>query len=313
MRLDGQDPAALLTGQGHAPPPPAAGEAGRVLASAPEAVRLDLPDWLVPAFRRALGDGLGAGAEALRGRAPVTLRANLLRASRDAAAAALAAEGVATAPHPEVATALIVTAGAARLRATAAWAEGLVELQDASSQAAVLRLPLADGMRVLDLCAGGGGKALAMAALARLEIVAHDADPARMADLGPRARRAGARIATLAPLDLDRAGRFDLVLVDAPCSGSGAWRRSPAGKWRLTPAQLAELLALQDRLLDRAAALALPAGRLAYATCSVLLEENEERVAAFLARGSGWRVADRLRLAPGPLADGFAQAILCRA
>ena len=186
----------------------------------------------------------------------------------------------------------------------------MVELQDGSSQAAVLRLPLRDGMRVLDLCAGGGGKTLAMGALARLTLVAHDVDPRRMADLPARAARAGLDVALTD--DPEAGGPYDLVLVDAPCSGSGTWRRAPDAKWRLTPDRLAALAALQDALLDRASAMVAPGGHLAFATCSILAREGPDRVAALLVRRPGWRVVDRLEARPGPVGDGFHQAVLAR-
>jgi 16S rRNA (cytosine967-C5)-methyltransferase len=163
LRRQGTDPASLMTGEGHALPPPAADEAGRDLGTAPQAVRLDLPDWLIVPMEAALGPGLGAACEAMAARAPVTLRVNLRRTTRDPAREALGAEGIDTRPDPEVPTALHVVEGASRISGSEAYRSGLVELQDASSQAAVLRLPLRDGARVLDYCAGGGGKTLAMA------------------------------------------------------------------------------------------------------------------------------------------------------
>jgi 16S rRNA (cytosine967-C5)-methyltransferase len=178
-------------------------------------------------------------------------------------------------------------------------------LQDAASQRAVLALPLAEGDRVLDYCAGGGGKTLAMGARAGLRLVAHDADPGRMADLPARAARAGLRVRLAATDELPGLGPFDLVLVDAPCSGSGTWRRAPEAKWRLTPEALAALTRRQDAILAAAAALVRPGGHLAYATCSVLSEENGDRIAAFCAGHPGWQVAGGLELLPGPLQDGF--------
>lgn len=310
LRLAGTDPAALMTGEGHALPPPTAAEAPRDLDDAPLGVRLDMPDWLLPRLEAALGDRMEAACRCLAGRAPVTLRANLRKGGRDAARDALAAEGIEVRPDPEVATALHVTGGAARVTASEAFLRGEVELQDASSQAAVLRLPLRDRDRVLDLCAGGGGKALAMGALARLALFAHDAEPRRMADLPVRARRAGLEVATLARPEAE--APFDLVYVDAPCSGSGTWRRSPEAKWRLTPERLSELTALQDRLLDRAAHLVAPGGHLAFATCSILREEGEERLAAFRDRRPGWDLIDWMRRDPGPGGDGFVQGLLRR-
>jgi 16S rRNA (cytosine967-C5)-methyltransferase len=308
LRSAGTDPASLMTGQGHALPPPDPHEQGCDLADAPLAVRLDMPDWLLPRLKASLGPDLEAAGLALASRAPVTLRANLRRITREEAQGALAAAGITAEADPEIPTALHVTEGASRIGASHAYAAGLVELQDASSQAAVLRLPLGDGRAVLDFCAGGGGKTLAMGALADLRLAAHDADPRRMADLPPRAARAGLEVELLS----DPAARapFDLVLVDAPCSGSGTWRRAPEAKWRLTPERLRDLCSLQDRILTRAAALVAPGGHLAFATCSILREEGPERVEAFRAAHPGWTMTDELRRLPGARGDGFYQAVL---
>ncbi|MBW7922439.1 MAG: RsmB/NOP family class I SAM-dependent RNA methyltransferase [Rubellimicrobium sp.] len=306
--LDGTDPGALFTGEGHAPAPLQAGEGQGRLDGAPEAVRADLPDWVWS--RLVAQHGADAAARigaAQRGRAPLWLRVNLAQASREAAAQALATEDIATRPHHEVATALEVTARAQKLRQTRAWADGMVELQDAAPQAAVLRLPLVPGMRILDHCAGGGGKALAVAALTGGPVFAHDADPARMGDIPARAARARADIRILpAPA---REAPFDMVIVDAPCSGSGTWRRTPDAKWRLTPERLEELVALQARIMAEAAALVAPGGVLAWMTCSVLDKENNARVAALAAEG-GWRVADSHLWLPGLHGDGFYLAVM---
>lgn len=298
---------ALFSGDGHAPAPPAADEAGRP----PEgAEALDLPDWLIPEMERSLGERLALVAQAMRQRAPVFLRANLARGTSEAAIAALAEEGIVVRPHPLAATALEVTEGARRVQASQAYQTGLVELQDASSQAVVAALPLADGMRVLDHCAGGGGKTLAMAAQAKLRLWAHDASPRRMADLPDRARRAGVKV-TLT--DRPEAGvPYDLVLVDAPCSGSGSWRRDPEGKWRLTPERLAELVATQAGILDRVAPLVAPGGALAYATCSVLEVENGAQAQGFLARHPDWTLELENRFTPLEGGDGFYLALLRR-
>lgn len=310
LRLSGTDPVTLMTGEGHALPPPRPEEAPNDLADAPRGVRLDMPDWLLPRFDASFGEQADAACLVLTTRAPVTLRANLRKATREEAQETIAAEGIAAEPDPEVPTALHVTEGAGRIARSQSYASGLVELQDASSQAAVLRLPLRDGDRVLDYCAGGGGKTLAMGALARLHLFAHDAEPRRMADLPPRAARAGLDVATLA--DPAAQAPYDLVLVDAPCSGSGTWRRAPEAKWRLTPDRLSELCALQDRILDEAAPLVAPGGHLAFATCSVLREEGPEQVEAFRARHSGWELLDEMRRLPEPRGDGFFQAVLRR-
>jgi 16S rRNA (cytosine967-C5)-methyltransferase len=164
-------------------------------------------------------------------------------------------------------------------------------------------------MRVLDYCAGGGGKALGMADLAAVTVTAHDIDPGRMVDLPVRAARAGVRIDICGTADLPQAA-YDLVLCDAPCSGSGTWRRTPEAKWHLTPARLAELCALQAEVLANGAAVVAPGGVLAYATCSVLDVENAAQIDAFLARNPGWQATEALRTAPGPAGDGFYLSVI---
>ena len=307
LRAAGTDPATLFTGQGHAPPPPTAADAGHP----PEGLdALDCPDWLAPALQASLGPDFAPVMMALRHRAPLFLRAHAGRTTRAAAIAALAGEGIRAQPHPLASFAIEVTENARKVQSGAAYAAGLVEVQDAASQAVVEALPLTDGARVLDLCAGGGGKTLAMAARADLSLHAHDADPRRMADLARRAARAGAAVAiTMAPESLPA---FDLVLADVPCSGSGSWRRSPDGKWSLTAGRLQALLATQAAILDRAAGLVAAGGCLAYATCSLLDAENGAQVAAFRARHPGWQVGAVRRLTPLDGGDGFFLALLRR-
>lgn len=314
LRAAGADPAAVFTGAGHAPPAPDPAELAGLPGPGdlPELVALDCPDWLAPALRTSLGAEFAAVMAALRRRAPVFLRVNLARATRAAAQAALAAEGIGTRPHPLAATALEVVENARMLRGSAAYRDGRVELQDAASQAVVEALPLRDGLRVLDHCAGGGGKTLAMAGLCRGRFAAHDADPGRMRDLPARAARAGVRVTRLATAGLARAAPWDLVLLDVPCSGSGAWRRSPEGKWALTPARLAELCATQRRLLAAGRDLVAPGGHLAYVTCSLLDCENAAQIADFLEENPGWRQVSGRRLTPLDGGDGFYLAVLTR-
>lgn len=300
VRASGQDEALLFTGEGHAPAPVHPEEAARLPTGA-EA--LDLPDWLETPLRQSLGADFEPVAKTLRQRAPVFLRVNLARMDRAAAAAILRDQGIVTLPHPLADSALEVTEGARRIQQSAAYLEGLVELQDASSQSVVAALPLAGGMRALDLCAGGGGKTLAMAARAPLRLFAHDADPRRMRDLPPRAARAGIKVTITE--NPEKTAPYDLILADAPCSGSGSWRRDPEGKWRLTPARLAEVVGLQATILDRAARMLRPGGVLAYATCSLLEEENGAQVARFLERHPGWTLAQARRLTPMEGGDGF--------
>lgn len=313
LRAAGRDPADLFTGQGHAPAPLTRDEtATRDLSEAPPGVRLDMPDWLLPELARSLGPLCDQVALAMRERAPVFLRCNLSKAAVPQAIAALREEGIEAVRHPLSDTALEVTANARRIRTSAAYAGGLVELQDAASQAVVDALPLRDGLRVLDYCAGGGGKALAMAARCDLDIWAHDADPGRMADLPVRARRAGADISIVDPGGIGGLAPFDLVLCDAPCSGSGAWRRSPAAKWALTQGDLDRLCAVQSEVLASGADLVRTGGFLAYATCSLLAVENEARIEKFLSIRSGWRTILTRRLTPLDGGDGFFLQVLAR-
>ncbi len=308
----GVAPETLFTGARHAPTPPSAQEQ-RTLAQpaaiSPE-VALDVPDWLAPALQRSLGADYPAVMAALRQRAPVFLRVNLARTTAAEAITALAAEGIAAGPHPLASTALEVTQNARKIQGSAAYAEGLVELQDAASQAVVEMLPLNPGDRVLDYCAGGGGKSLAMAARAPLESFAHDAEPGRMRDLPPRAARAGVAVRCLDRATARRLAPFDLVLTDVPCSGSGSWRRAPEAKWRLTAARLSELTELQAAILREAAALVRPGGWLAYATCSLLATENADQVDRFLHENKDWRLGAARRLTPLDGGDGFFCALL---
>ncbi|MBB4657589.1 RsmB/NOP family class I SAM-dependent RNA methyltransferase [Parvularcula dongshanensis] len=251
----------------------------------------DVPAWCLPLLERA--GNAAAEVAALSARAPVDLRVNTLKATSEQAAKACATIGAQ--PAPIVAAALRVPAPPAAERAPAvtvipAYGRGWVEVQDEGSQIAGLCAGQVAGAQVLDLCAGGGGKTLELAALMenKGQIFAYDADPRRLAPIHERLRRAGVRnVQVRSPaagegLD-DLEGRMDLVLVDAPCSGSGTWRRRPDTKWRLTEAQLAERIAEQDQVLAQAAHYVKPGGVLLYVTCSVFREENDDRIDAFLA------------------------------
>ncbi|MFV2035914.1 MAG: SAM-dependent methyltransferase, partial [Halocynthiibacter sp.] len=167
--------------------------------------------------------------------------------------------------------------------------------------------------RVLDYCAGGGGKTLALAGRARARIFAHDINPARMADLQTRVNRAGADVRVLATAEAEKQAPFDLVLCDVPCSGSGAWRRAPGAKWALTPEKLDALLQLQAEILDRAMTLVSPGGTLAYVTCSLLNTENQDQIDRFLANQPEYGLQHSLFLTPLDGGDGFFLALLTRA
>lgn len=311
IRARGDDPDLLFTGGRFAPMPLSEAEAARPLADAPRGVRLDCPDWLLPHFDAALGTASDTVLEAMRHRAPVFLRVHLGRLSRDGAIAMLADEGIDAVAHGLSPSALQVTHNARRIAASGAYRDGLVELQDAASQAVVDLLPLGPDMRVLDYCAGGGGKLLAMAARAPAAFTAHDAEPRRMRDLPARAQRAGlVDVALAAPGTL--AGGFDLVLCDAPCSGSGSWRRAPQAKWDLTPDRLDQLVDIQAEILDHASTLVTPDGTLAYATCSLFGRENHDQIRAFLTRHPGWHCSAEHVFTPLDGGDGFYLALLAR-
>ncbi|WP_444451705.1 RsmB/NOP family class I SAM-dependent RNA methyltransferase [Rhodobacter capsulatus] len=312
-RAEAIDPATVFTGEGHAPAPVSAEELAVLAAPAPAAEDLlarDWPDWLLPQLRADLGADFAVVSKAMQARAPVFLRVNLTKATVAQARAALADDGIEAEPHPLAKTALCVVSGARRVAASQAYQRGLVELQDVASQAVLEGIALPQRARVLDYCAGGGGKALALAAAhSDALITAHDIDAARMKDIAPRAARAGARITLANPGKVT--GLFDLVMVDAPCSGSGTWRRTPEAKWRLTPARLAELTQVQQDILTGTARHVAPGGQLLYMTCSLLAVENEARVDAFLERG-GFALQGRRRLSPRDGGDGFFAALLRR-
>jgi 16S rRNA (cytosine967-C5)-methyltransferase len=310
IRAAGGDPAEIFTGDRFAPAPLSASEADGGREPVPGAEALDCPDWLFPLLGSALGDDRDPVLKLLRTRAPVHLRVNLRAASREAVRTALAGRGIETRPHALSPSALEVDAGTRGLRNDPAYLSGEFELQDAASQAVADLVPLKPGGRMLDYCAGGGGKTLAVAGRVAGRFFAHDALPRRMADLPVRAQRAGLDVCCLATRALAAAGPFDVVLCDAPCSGSGSWRRDPEGKWALTQERLAELAGLQARILDAAARLVAPDGVLVYATCSLLDAENRDQVAGFLFRHPRWQCLWQRRFTPLEGGDGFFAAAL---
>lgn len=311
LAQDRPEELALFDGEGHAPPPLTPDERAMLrpdTAAAPGPVRLDYPDFLHDELVRSLGPDLEAVMNRLRQRAPVDLRVNTLRTTPDDALAALAEDAVAAEPVAGVPGALRVTRDPRRVAASRAYRDGLVELQDAASQLVSLAAGAAPGMTVLDLCAGGGGKTLALAAQMRGRgtLYAYDANPSRMRDLPGRAARAGARLSIADDAALAaRAGSFDLVVVDAPCSGTGAWRRNPDAKWRMAVADLQALATLQAEILDRACDLAAPGGTVFYATCSLLRDENADRIGALRQRRPGFVQQDSAVLLPESPGDGF--------
>lgn len=312
LRVAGMDPALTFGAGPYAPPPLTEGEAVERSGPWPEAVVLDVPDFLLPRLKRSLGGRAGMILPLMKRRAEVHIRANLSRGDAVGLARRLGDEGIEAEPHPLSPAALVVGKGARRLRNTEAFKAGLFELQDASSQMVADAIPVSPDARVLDYCAGAGGKTLAMAGRVRARWFAHDAEPARLRDLPERAARAGCDVTVLPPGGASAQGPYDVVLVDAPCSGTGAWRRDPEAKWTLTPERLEELRGVQAGILDEVAPLVREGGVLAYATCSLLQEENGWQVDAFCRRYPGWRVMCKLTLTPLEGGDGFYLALLKR-
>jgi 16S rRNA (cytosine967-C5)-methyltransferase len=256
----------------------------------PDPVRCNYPEWLGPQLEGIFGTRLRAEMAALNAPAPLDLRVNQLKSSRADARKALEAEGVEALPTPFAPTGLRVHARIP-LSTLEVFKTGRIEVQDEGSQLAALLAQAKPGMRVVDFCAGAGGKTLALAAQMQNKgaLIACDISEVRLTRSAVRLRRAGVSNVERRALTTERdkwvkrhAESFDRVFVDAPCTGTGTWRRNPDAKWRLVPKDLEELTALQGRILDSAARLVKPGGRLIYATCSLLPAENDERVAAFL-------------------------------
>jgi 16S rRNA (cytosine967-C5)-methyltransferase len=263
----------------------------------PRHVRHELPEWLLERFDRAFGELADNELNALGQEAGLDLRANTLKSTRDEVLERLSAEELAPMLTPYSPWGLRLPARIA-IGAHAGFQEGIMEVQDEASQLCALLVDAQSGMAVLDLCAGAGGKTLAIAATManKGRLIACDVSVKRLERSKLRLRRAGVHNATLRILEEHdkwvgrQAGAFDRVLVDAPCSGTGAWRRNPDARWRLETANLVNLKATQDQVLDQAAPLVKTGGRLIYATCSLLPEENTERVTQFLHRHSEFKV-----------------------
>lgn len=293
--------------------------------SSDPSVNGDYPAWTAAFMERAFGADAAAEGAALAARADVDLRLNTLKTTAEKALAALSTVGAAA--HPFVTTAARIAAPDASSRAPAvtvipAFNKGWVEVQDLGSQIAAACAGEAAGRQVLDYCAGGGGKTLALAALMenKGQIYAYDRDARRLAPLYERAQRAGVRNLQIRnPTEAGALGglqdRMDIVFVDAPCTGSGTWRRHPDTKWRLTPEQLKRRLEEQDAVLREAAAFVKPGGRLIYVTCSFFVEENDDRVDAFMAGAPHFRREDPIAgaaLSGVISAEGLAALERCR-
>ena len=341
LLAEGAMPETWFTGDGYGPALLSDDEKAAIAvepAPAPLPVLGGFPAFLEPELTSVFGPRLLDEMLALQQRAPIDLRVNTLRRERGEVLDALIAQGFAAKPTPFAPHGIRIASGegSAALGRGAMFESGAFEFQDEAAQIASILCRARPDSRILDLAAGAGGKSLALAALMRNqgEIVASDIRQPALQELAVRAKRAGAtNIKTHLLTDAyPPTGLFDTVLLDTPCSGSGTWRRQPELRWRTTPARLAELVPLQDRLLAQAAAFVKPGGRLVYATCSILPRENEARVATFLSRNpafklhradAAWRESTKGEPPPGlgeffrasPFStgtDGFFTAVLLR-
>jgi len=307
--------AAAADGTAHALEPLSDAEAAalhrRLPPETPDFIRGDFPEWLAPSFTRAFGDRAGDEGAALARRAPVDVRANLLKADRDKVLKALAKYGAVPTCYSPVGVRLPAPIGAGRtpnVEAEPGHGRGWFEVQDEASQVAALLAGAKPRLQVLDLCAGAGGKTLALAAAMKNtgQIYAYDSVRLQLRPIFERLNRAGVRNAQVLPAGDEAAlealaARFDVVVVDAPCTGSGVWRRRPDAKWRVKPQNLSERLAEQRAALALARRLVRHGGRLVYITCSVLPEENSDQIAWFL------RGAPEFSLQPYP--ESWARSI----
>ncbi len=311
---------AMFAGDPHSPDPLSDAETSRLAAvdigGAPAHIRADLPEWLAPRFERVFGDGWVAEGEALALRPPLDMRINRLKADRDKVRKALAKFGAIDSRFAGDGLRIPATIGEGRhpnVQNEPAFQKGWFEVQDEGSQVAALMVGARPGEQVLDLCAGAGGKTLALASVMdnKGQVFATDRDRARLAPIFERLKRAGARNVQVreagASLD-DLAGRMDAVLIDAPCTGTGVWRRRPDAKWRLTDRALAERVGEQAALLADAVRYVKPGGRLIYVTCSLLPDENADQIATFLGHATDFQAVQPAEVASS--VSGLADAAL---
>jgi 16S rRNA (cytosine967-C5)-methyltransferase len=289
-------------------------------ASAP--IAGDYPDWLDPYLAAVFGEDRAAEAAAMASRAPLDLRVNTLRGKREKVRAALDHLGATETPWSPMGLRIELGADARNpgIHAEESFIKGAVEVQDEGSQLAALLSAARPGEQVIDLCAGAGGKTLALAAMmqGKGRLIATDRDKRQLAPIHERLSRAGVHNAEVRspkgaadPL-ADIAASADLVMIDAPCTGTGTWRRNPDAKWRMRPGALEIRLRDQAEVLDRAAGMVKPGGRIAYITCSVLAPENGEQVRGFVSRHPQFSVVPPEQTASvlSDKAEAFAQAAL---
>lgn len=324
--MDTATMAALFDGSRFAPSPLTEGEKAaletRSLKDAPAAIAGDYPDWLDPYFAKVFGDDRAAEATAMASRAPLDLRVNTLKSNRDKAQRSLAHLGAKPTPWSPLGLRIELGADARNpgIQSEEDFIKGGIEVQDEGSQLAALFTGAKPGEQVIDLCAGAGGKTLALAAMmqGKGRLIATDSDKRQLAPIHERLSRAGVHNADVRspkgdadPL-ADIRGSADLVVIDAPCTGTGTWRRNPDAKWRMRPGALEIRLKDQAEVLERAVPLVKPGGRIAYITCSVLADENGDQVKASIARHPEFSIVPPEQTA-GVLwdkAEAFAEAAL---
>ena len=265
-------------------------------------VELNVPAFLWPIWNADLGAEAEKIAKNLCERAPAFLRVNLQRICIPKVQDILLEDNIHTEQHPSVATALIIISGQNKIKNCKAFRDGLVEIQDASSQASVIDLPKNSKLKILDYCCGSGGKSLALHSWTKGKIFAYDALPERTSDLQARAKRSGAKITEISKPIKDR---FDIIFCDVPCSGSGSWRRDPAGKWSLNAISWQNFLHKQIEILNEAKQLLDRNGTLVYATCSVLLTENYNQLEKFCSSNTDFKIVKAHQFYPSDLGDGF--------
>ncbi len=313
--MDGQglsleDVQGLFDGHGYGPPPLSDEEEGlchKLTRPAPSEVALNCPAWLVDEISLPPDADLNEELRTSALRAPVDLRVNLLKSTPECAYDALSESQVGLSRSSNSRIGLRIAPSdslrpSINVRGLEAYRQGLIEIQDEGSQLAALMVDAREDHQVLDFCAGAGGKSLALAAAMnnRGQIYAYDTDASRLKQMAPRLERAGVRNLQVrheaadphqsAAAMAEWTDKFDRVLIDAPCSGSGTWRRNPDAKWRLTPEMIGRYAERQARLLIAAAPLVKPGGRLVYVTCSLLKRENEDRIESFLGQARGFNL-----------------------
>ncbi len=298
---------ALFDGSPHAPSPLTLEEQAVIQmlrrppsGTPPPSVAGNYPGWIHDMLVRRFGSGLPGEMAALNERAPLDVRVNTLKADRNEVLDRLRSTGVDAAPTPYSPIGLRIQ-GNPRIEADPSFKEGFIEVQDEGSQIAAALVGARPGERVIDYCAGAGGKSLALAAVManRGEVIACDTSPTRLRGLRPRAKRAGATsIETLVLSEAEAPAPADRVLVDAPCSGTGTWRRQPAARWGLSQEIISYYSELQDTLLSKSSHLVRPGGSLVFVTCSILDEEGGDRIEAFLDSNRHFRSQDVAELWP---------------